>query len=385
MNKEVFSERRFFLFMCMWSTCLDPCRSLVVSGMKKNVYSDIRPSLTSVCSIRAEGKGTMRRTGQFTHFVQIHSATAPRKPTMQLPWPNIPGCVYTGHYLCLEHPNYKHIYVIITVINYLLQVSVCHWCHRQALAPEWPEAAGSARCWPALAAWAEAGLTAEVRPARRARVRRWAWQGATWSELLSHGARSTPPSWTGCLQSEGLGKPASKEDWSENQMLHRAKAQQVIFYVSTCKVFEGFADEHRYILHIFINFIFDILLFIPIFPISIFTLIVIIIFYCTLVFYLSFNHLPRCVSLHRSVSLSCLTAVIHISCSLILPWRWCGLCECVVLYLGVCWWHRVSALCHPAARHPQTPCRHQTSPPASLTGSWRQQTEEDTLTEEKFN
>lgn len=34
-------------------TCLDPCRSLVVSGMKKNVYSDIRPSVTSVCSFRA--------------------------------------------------------------------------------------------------------------------------------------------------------------------------------------------------------------------------------------------------------------------------------------------------------------------------------------------
>lgn len=34
-------------------TRLDPCRSLVVSGMKKNVYSDIRPSFTSVCSFRA--------------------------------------------------------------------------------------------------------------------------------------------------------------------------------------------------------------------------------------------------------------------------------------------------------------------------------------------
>lgn len=46
-------------FKHMVSTCLDPCKSLVVSGMKRNVYSDIRPSSTSVCSIRAEGQSTM--------------------------------------------------------------------------------------------------------------------------------------------------------------------------------------------------------------------------------------------------------------------------------------------------------------------------------------
>lgn len=118
--------------MCMWSTCLDPCRSLVVSGMKKNMYSDIRPSLTSVCSIRAERHGTMRRIVQFIRFVQINSAAVPRiLPYIQSSFHNLISQV-----VGLEQPNYEHIYVTIAVINYLLQVSVYQQCHRQALAPE---------------------------------------------------------------------------------------------------------------------------------------------------------------------------------------------------------------------------------------------------------
>ena len=55
-TENYISDICLFLCMCTFSTCLVPCRSLVVSGMKKNVYSDIRPSWTSVCSIRAEGQ-----------------------------------------------------------------------------------------------------------------------------------------------------------------------------------------------------------------------------------------------------------------------------------------------------------------------------------------
>ena len=53
----------------MFSTCLDPWRSLVVSGMKRNVYSDIRPSFTRVCSIRAAGH--MTGTVQQQLFIPI--------------------------------------------------------------------------------------------------------------------------------------------------------------------------------------------------------------------------------------------------------------------------------------------------------------------------
>lgn len=74
--------------VCMFSTCLDPWRSLVVSGMKRNVYSDIRPSSTRVCSIRAEGHMTGTVEQQL---------------------------IYT---------NEKNNNVITALINYLLQVSV---------------------------------------------------------------------------------------------------------------------------------------------------------------------------------------------------------------------------------------------------------------------
>lgn len=126
--------------------------------------------------------------------------------------------------LILEYINYKHIHVILAVNNYLLQVSVSDQCHRQALAPEWPEAAGSARCWLAAAVWAEAGLTAGVHPALPARVRRWARQEATWSERLSHGAHSTPPFWTVRLQSKGLGRP-------ERQKVPHDSASNIFIYL----------------------------------------------------------------------------------------------------------------------------------------------------------
>lgn len=48
----------------------------MVSGIKKNLYSDIRPSLTRVCSMSAEGQETKRETFQDKLLLTVGDATA---------------------------------------------------------------------------------------------------------------------------------------------------------------------------------------------------------------------------------------------------------------------------------------------------------------------